>query len=323
MEDFLPTNFFEALGGGLAAVAVIAGGLSLCPCFRTHTLKLLAIFLVASLALFANHASTYFIAIFVIATGVTELEFLQNLAAIIRGNKDYFDYKKNQLSTADKLELLKRELAQAEAIAQSETINVDQSVTQAEDSTVSDSLHTAPSDVDTSVQAPRESAPPTDQAPQDIVEPKVTGVEDAGQGTHRVFKLSPREQDLMRVYQLESQALDRAELIFNSAIERGVLLRGKQTSIELDGLIPAGSGRTEDVVFEVKYVRTGRNLIMLLKHVGELVQRIKAVYKEITNKSVTVHVILIFEPGIVLTLRQRREIQALGSDVSIFQADQL
>jgi hypothetical protein len=52
--------------------------------------------------LFSNHWSTYFAGLFIIATAVTELEFLQNLAAIIRGNKDYFDYKKESLSTEEK-----------------------------------------------------------------------------------------------------------------------------------------------------------------------------------------------------------------------------
>jgi hypothetical protein len=53
---------------------------------------------VISLALFANHWTTYFAALFIVATSVTELEFLQNLAAIIRGDRAYFEYKTKQLS---------------------------------------------------------------------------------------------------------------------------------------------------------------------------------------------------------------------------------
>lgn len=127
----------------------------------------------------------------------------------------------------------------------------------------------------------------------------------------------------MRIYSLESKALDRAELIFDSAIERGILLRGKGKRLELDGFIPAGNGMPEDLAFEVKYVRTGRNLIMLLKFLADQISRMKMVYKEITGKALRVHIVLIFEAGIILTVRQRDEIAKLGNDVSIFQTDQL
>lgn len=69
---------------------------------RAQATKLLAICFIASFSLFSNHPATYFAAIFIIATAVTELEFLQNLAAIIRGNSDYFDYKKEALSKEEK-----------------------------------------------------------------------------------------------------------------------------------------------------------------------------------------------------------------------------
>jgi len=69
---------------------------------RSQATKLLAICFIAGFSLFSNHPATYFAAIFIIATAVTELEFLQNLAAIIRGNSDYFDYKKEALSREQK-----------------------------------------------------------------------------------------------------------------------------------------------------------------------------------------------------------------------------
>ncbi|BDW94847.1 hypothetical protein MACH10_05320 [Thalassospira tepidiphila] len=58
---------------------------------------------VVSLALFSSHWVTYFAAIFIVATAVTELEFLQNLAAIIRKDENYFNYKKEHLSYEEKM----------------------------------------------------------------------------------------------------------------------------------------------------------------------------------------------------------------------------
>lgn len=119
MENFLPNNFIEALGGIVISLALILGLMSLFPSLRSHCIKLLALFVVAALSLFSNHWSTYFAGIFVIATAVTELEFLQNLAAIIRGNKEYFDYKKESLSSDQKHKKIEEEqeqLSEAEPI---------------------------------------------------------------------------------------------------------------------------------------------------------------------------------------------------------------
>lgn len=112
MGNFLPNNFIEALGGIVISLALILSLMSLFPSLRSHCIKLLALFVVAALSLFSNHWSTYFAGIFVIATAVTELEFLQNLAAIIRGNKEYFDYKKESLSSDQKHKKVEEEQEQ-------------------------------------------------------------------------------------------------------------------------------------------------------------------------------------------------------------------
>jgi hypothetical protein len=118
MENFLPNNFIEALGGIVISLSLILSLVSLIPCLRSHCTKLLALFVVAALSLFSNCSLTYFAGIFVIATAVTELEFLQNLAAIIRGNKEYFDYKKESLSSDQKhkkIEEEQKQLSEAES----------------------------------------------------------------------------------------------------------------------------------------------------------------------------------------------------------------
>jgi hypothetical protein len=66
-----------------------------------HGLRMAAILFIVSVSLFANRGYCYFGAIFIIATAVTQLDFLQNIAAIIRGSKEYFDYKKESKPTKE------------------------------------------------------------------------------------------------------------------------------------------------------------------------------------------------------------------------------
>ena len=109
MDNLIPNSFVEALAGSLVLAAIVVGAISLMPSLRAHSLRLMALLFVGSLSLFSNHWSTYFASIFVIATAVTELEFLQNLAAIIRGNKEYFDFKKETLTHTQREEKVARE----------------------------------------------------------------------------------------------------------------------------------------------------------------------------------------------------------------------
>ena len=115
--ELLPRSFIESLAGGLSVLACLLAVLSLIPCIRAHGTKLFALLFVISLALFANHVATYFAALFIVATSVTELDFLQNLAAIIRGDRAYFEYKSKQLSKEQieqKVREEQQELANAE-----------------------------------------------------------------------------------------------------------------------------------------------------------------------------------------------------------------
>lgn len=91
-------SFVELLGGACLAMESVLVLISLMPGLRTTTTRLAAILLLVALALFSNHWATYFASIFIIATAVTELEFLHILAAIIRGDKNYFDYRREFLT---------------------------------------------------------------------------------------------------------------------------------------------------------------------------------------------------------------------------------
>ena len=73
------------------------------------------LFLLVGLALFANNSSVYFATVFIVATAVTQLEFLQNLAAIIRGSKEYFDYQKEFLSQKEVEKTVEKEAKEIEA----------------------------------------------------------------------------------------------------------------------------------------------------------------------------------------------------------------
>ncbi len=110
MENLIPKNFIESFAALMFGVALIFSFISLVENKRTHSFRVSAVVIVGSLAIFANHWATYFAAIFIIATAVTELEFLQNLAAIIRGDKHYFDYKTQQLDKNDVVEKARNDI---------------------------------------------------------------------------------------------------------------------------------------------------------------------------------------------------------------------
>jgi hypothetical protein len=102
LNEIFPQNVIEFCGLLSLLLAVIFTFWSMHSGSRAQATKLLAVCFIAGFSLCSNHPTTYFAAIFIIATAVTELEFLQNLAAIIRGNSDYFDYKKEALSKEEK-----------------------------------------------------------------------------------------------------------------------------------------------------------------------------------------------------------------------------
>ncbi len=93
MQNLLPQSFTQALAGVFSFFALLAWGFSFKESIRIHSLRLFAILIIGALALFCNNGWVYFAGVFIIATAITETEFLQNLAAIIRGSKHYFEYK--------------------------------------------------------------------------------------------------------------------------------------------------------------------------------------------------------------------------------------
>ncbi|OEF76584.1 hypothetical protein OA5_20820 [Vibrio cyclitrophicus 1F111] len=101
LEFLGPDTYSSQIGTLVLTISILCLLLSLFKSDKTHVTKLFAIMLVAAIALFSSHWGTYFAAIFIVATAVTELEFLQNLAAIIRKDENYFNYRKEALSRED------------------------------------------------------------------------------------------------------------------------------------------------------------------------------------------------------------------------------
>ncbi len=98
VDHLTPESFRELLSASMFLFGVLFSLFSLFKSGRDHCLRMAGMFLLGSLALFAHNPYSYFAALFIVATAVTQLEFLQNLAAIIRGSKEYFDYQKEYLS---------------------------------------------------------------------------------------------------------------------------------------------------------------------------------------------------------------------------------
>jgi hypothetical protein len=98
IDHLTPENFRELLSSIAFLLGILFSVASIPAYWREHCIRMTGLFLLVGLALFANSPSVYFATVFIVATAVTQLEFLQNLAAIIRGSKEYFDYQKEFLS---------------------------------------------------------------------------------------------------------------------------------------------------------------------------------------------------------------------------------
>lgn len=315
MEKFLPATFLEFIGGGLAVVAVLAGLLSLCASLRTHLLRILAITFICALAIFSNHVTTYFVAIFVIATAVTELEFLQNLAAIVRGNKEYFDYRKEVLSTDVKLKNIATEVSQASTVPAAPLADPCMPDPAQDDSPAKDDLPVEGGPIKTqdTTGNDQDGVPPAvderdiGDAPIDAPIPDELSSEKES-GFDLESKLSA---SVKRIYELETKALDRLEKLYGKGIERGVkIVSAHGASVQLDGLI-TNSAQYPDVLFELKYIRSALNFISWAKLLGLHLSGVAKRYEVITNKAAEVHLVIIMEDKVKLTARQRDVLNAL------------
>jgi hypothetical protein len=119
--------FFEALTKIDSVAAILAGGLTSLGILGALVLaltrrgtdlpvKLVGTFLVLGLCFAANNGFVYAAGVFVVATLVTELQFLEKLAAIIWNRKEYWDY----LGQASKKDIERKIADESRQIASSD-----------------------------------------------------------------------------------------------------------------------------------------------------------------------------------------------------------
>lgn len=128
MENILPDTFLNFVASIMLVSSILCLLVTFIEAKKSHATRMFSILMVASLALFSSYWVTYFAAIFIIATAVTELEFLQNLAAILRKDKNYFDYKTEALTKEENKRRVHIEAAEDEAVileASDETTETD------------------------------------------------------------------------------------------------------------------------------------------------------------------------------------------------------
>src|ERR1700732_2626344 len=89
-----PKSFIDVVGTVSLVLGFVFAFLAIRAAIRDLCLRVTGMSFIIALSLFANHTAVYFAAVFIVATGITSVEFLQNLAAIIRGSKEYFEYRK-------------------------------------------------------------------------------------------------------------------------------------------------------------------------------------------------------------------------------------
>jgi hypothetical protein len=109
MEDLLLKNITDLIASISFVIGIV---FFIVAAFEKNSfrinLKIAGAFLVASISFFVNNAGIHALAIFIIATFITKLDFLENLAAIFWGRKEFWDYRKSTLSPASDDEIEKK-----------------------------------------------------------------------------------------------------------------------------------------------------------------------------------------------------------------------
>jgi hypothetical protein len=324
MDRYLPASFFETLGGAFALFAIVYAGLSLCLGLRAHTLRLFAIFVVASLALLSNNVTTYFAAIFVIATAITELEFLQNLAAIIRGNKEYFDFKKETLSKESKLEHLASEVGQVTATTESNEQNLNSANVDSSFDSRTETDATDGRSVNYKPKIDDDLAGTLDKSAHAEV-----GVDDTVHVTSGLISRHTKSRysssiDISRVYDLESKALDKLEIVYSSAIERGVRLRRGNLEMVIDGYIQEAMPNKAAILFEVKYRKSFAGITGWVLNMIRPLEALSEHHQKLTGKKAQVVLVLIIEEGAYVDSADQKILKRLNADqIHIYYAETL
>lgn len=318
MDSFHPLNFFQASAGVFGAFALIFGVLSLFEGLRTHAIRMLAIFLVVALSLFANSPTVYFSAVFIIATAVTELEFLQTLAAIIRGNKDYFTFRKETLSSEAKFKSSQAELIELEVVSEVNA-DSDKKTARVDAQDLTDNTHSVPfeshSEEEKDTSTNDQAEPISDvlkvnasmtsslETPMDrnvdklvpVVGSVVGGVVGGVVGAWTKASKEIYRVQVERAIELEKKALNYMQGLYGSLIERNVVFQSSTHRLELDGLItrPRVAGYV-DQIFEVKYIGAPSKVHALLTQLQQVSLK-SSLYFQMTNRTAMVQLVVVLD----------------------------
>ena len=118
-----PLSFLELLAGLLLILVLAISILLFIPKIHSKLLTIISILLMVSLTLFANNFWIYFLCMLVIATSITNVEFLENIAAIIRNSDSYFKYKSSQATKKQVENKIEDEILTETESSESELIN--------------------------------------------------------------------------------------------------------------------------------------------------------------------------------------------------------
>lgn len=118
-----PLSFLELLAGLLLVLVLAISLLLFIPKIHSKLLKIISIFLMFSLTLFADNFWIYFLCMLVIATSITNVDFLENIAAIIRNSDSYFNYKSSKASKKQVENKIEDEILAETESSESEVIN--------------------------------------------------------------------------------------------------------------------------------------------------------------------------------------------------------
>ncbi len=245
MEHLQPDSFINFIGSALLLLSCVLAFLSLIPKLNTASLRLFAILALAGLSLFSNHWTTYFAAIFIIATAVTELEFLHVLAAIIRGDKNYFDFRREYLTKEEAIQKSSESIEAAETEEELE-------------------LETQRTNRDDGVEI---------QIPENIRE-------------------LPHSQLSRLSFQIETKALAWAEKREGTPIQKYVRFSSDDSRVEFDGFVD-GKKRTNDTIYEVKWVREERQMFPFLMHFTPRLVEMYHRYTTITKRKAELVLVIV------------------------------
>ena len=193
---------------------------------KKEVLKLAGLLLVLAIAFYSTNATVHVITVFIIATLITNLDFVVNMAAVFRGSaKDVFSYKIELLDRKQQEEKIVQEIRENEAAPQDGP--PDTGDTEEDSSEVQEA------------ESPSSEDPPEDQAAAGMGKAAASSSEDhVAKGAHKATSPPSEDPPAGRA------AAGVQETVSPSSVERSA---GKQAKAADGGLVSAKKSINEAV----------------------------------------------------------------------------